>query len=110
MALRVIPFKDRTTSVSSLTTAITQTGVTLALDASYLCANEGVNGRDECAIQIEFTSTGSVDIQAQLESTLSFVTVQTAVIANGIYRIGLAPAYKLSITANGSGVKACLLG
>jgi hypothetical protein len=66
-------------------------------------SNPATNGRDEIAVQVEITGTATVAIQARLSDTLSWVSVQTSITANGIYRIGMCDAVRLSCTAYTSG-------
>jgi hypothetical protein len=78
---------------------------TAAIDISKH-AGAAEHGRNETMVQVEKAAgaTASIDVETRLDSSLSWVKVETAITANKIIRIGAAKEVRLTVTSySGSG-------
>ena len=78
--------------------------VSSSAEAEAAVPNEG-QGRDEATIQIDLSSTGTVEVYGRVSSRLSYILI-TSVTTSSLVPIARMKDIKLTITANAGTINA----
>lgn len=91
LELQFTPFAAITTNT---------TGAAINLDGQRAAIR---HGRDEATVQIDITGTATVAVQARIEATLGWATVDSGITASKIVRIGRVVEVRLVTTGVSAG-------